>query len=532
MFSVLNQYEQPVATTIKLLDRLRVRVTKNSVNQELQQHPDYPSLFSISDTLKKWKVDNIALEVAAEKLEEIPTPFIAHTRVRGGNFLLITAVNGTVKYLNEKGIETEKRKEDFLKEWTNTVLLAEATQQSGEKNYKDSRRQELAGNLRIPLMMAAGVLLILLHIFQKPYDTAWMLSSAGLVIKLAGIVVTGLLLWFEIDRSNPVLKQICTTGKKTNCTAVLDSKHAKLLNMISWSELGFFYFTATFLLLLINDHATGITSILSIVVLPYTVFSIIYQWRVIQQWCPLCLTIQALLVADAAIGYFHGVDVTLFTQRPDDSLISSMVISVVLPILFWFFAKPILLQAQQGRDHKKELTKLKYNPAIFGSLLPKQKRINSLPADMGITLGNPNAAHTITKVCNPYCGPCAKAHTTIDDLMRTNEDIKLQIIFAVPDNERDARAKPVRHFMALYDKKDPLLMHRALHDWYTANKKDYDSFAQQYKLGDELANQGAKLKAMEQWSIDMEIDATPTIFIDGYQLPDIYKAEDLKYLLQ
>src|SRR5579875_2929482 len=65
--------------TIELLKRLQVPVTASSVIDSLEEHPDYPSLYSISDSLQKWKVDNLALKVKAEALEELPTPFIAHS---------------------------------------------------------------------------------------------------------------------------------------------------------------------------------------------------------------------------------------------------------------------------------------------------------------------------------------------------------------------------------------------------------------------------------------------------------------------
>ena len=45
------------------------------------------------------------------------------------------------------------------------------------------------------------------------------------------------------------------------------------------------------------------------------------------------------------------------------------------------------------------------------------------------------------------------------------------------------------------------------------------------------AKQASKIEAMFKWCDDMEIIATPTIFINGYQLPDAYDIEDLQYFL-
>jgi hypothetical protein len=81
------------SVTAGLLKKLQVPVTTTSIIDSLEQHPDYPSLLSISDSLKKWKVENIALQVENEKLEELPVPFIAHSKVNGGNLILVNAIN-------------------------------------------------------------------------------------------------------------------------------------------------------------------------------------------------------------------------------------------------------------------------------------------------------------------------------------------------------------------------------------------------------------------------------------------------------
>lgn len=66
--------------TVQLLKKLDVPVTAATVVDNIEQHPDYPSLYSISDSLSKWKVENLALKVKAKTIEELPVPFIAHSK--------------------------------------------------------------------------------------------------------------------------------------------------------------------------------------------------------------------------------------------------------------------------------------------------------------------------------------------------------------------------------------------------------------------------------------------------------------------
>ncbi len=521
--------------TVQLLKSLQIPVTATTAIEQVESHPDFPSLYSISDSLKNWKVDNAAFQVDADKLDSLPTPFIAHTKSGGGSFVLVKNVNGAVEYIDERGKAQKADRESFSKQWTNTVLLAEKNKHSGEKDFGQHKRAEQLSALRLPFIIAAAASLVLIYALLYAGAEAGIAASLLLVTKLAGCGVTGLLLWFEIDKANPLLQQICTGGKHTNCTAVLGSRASKVFSWLSWSEVGFFYFAGSFLSLLLSVNyqlpTVSVLSWLNLLALPYTVFSVFYQWRIAKQWCPLCLTVQALLLVEFIISYFGYWFVPGVTLSLPKGQLIPLLTSFLLPVLFWMVAKPAFLTTQKGKLYKKELSRLKYNKEIFTALLQKQKKITLSTEGLGIMLGNPGAKHTIIKVCNPYCGPCAKAHTVIDELVEGNEDIKVQIIFTATNDEKDRAALPAKHLMAIYGKGDTEQTQKALDDWYGADKKDYGIFKMQYPLTGELDLQGVKLEAMDAWCKAINISFTPTIFVDGYQLPNIYKTEDLNYLI-
>lgn len=55
---MLTQYEPTVKATITFLKLLKVKVNKKTVDETLQNHPDWPSLLCITDSLNKWNVPN------------------------------------------------------------------------------------------------------------------------------------------------------------------------------------------------------------------------------------------------------------------------------------------------------------------------------------------------------------------------------------------------------------------------------------------------------------------------------------------
>ena len=196
------------------------------------------------------------------------------------------------------------------------------------------------------------------------------------LILLTGVFITSLLLWYEIDKNNPVLQKVCTGIVKGNCNAILTGKQSKLFGWLSWSEVGFFYFSGGLLVLLSAREASAglvVTTWLNILALPYTVFSVYYQWRVAKQWCVLCMAVQALLILGGVNVFVSG-----YLQTPliiTVATITSIAIAYTLPLLVWYSTKPLILRLQESINTKREFLRIKFNTEIFETLLNKQKNM-------------------------------------------------------------------------------------------------------------------------------------------------------------
>lgn len=535
MFTILPIGNNIAAATRQLFRQLNVRVTDATLRETLEEHPDYPSLLSISDSLRTWKVESVGLKVSFEQLINLPRPLLVHLKTN--QFIVPTDINEkSVTYFNGQHKKKQLTQEEFLKQWDGVVLLAAGDVNSGEEEYKLKWRREILQQLSIPSALLAALILTALNAINlQQGDGIYGVFPflIGLVM-LAGMVVSGLLLWYEIDKHNPVLQKICTAGKHTNCSAILQSGVAKFWGIITWSEVGFAYFTGGYFALLLSAFDPTIVSIVAWIFLlatPYIFFSVFYQWRIAKQWCLLCLTVQFLLLA----GFVICLTGSYYTQLPHGvSLppVTLMVVTYGLPLLLWRKIKPMWVNANSEKHYKLQLLRLQHDPRIFDALLPRQRSISQEEIQhLGISFGNAEAKHKLIKVCNPYCGPCAQAHPHLEEIIENNPDVCVQIIFTATDDDGDPRSQPVRHLMAIDEMGRKKLTRQALDDWYNAPKKDYQVFACEYPLNGELKQQGEKLKSMNDWCEKTGISFTPTFFIDGYQLPNIYNVEDLKYLL-
>jgi uncharacterized membrane protein len=531
---MFNQYQPNVKAVIAYLNQIKVKVNNSTVNETLQNHPDWPGLLCITDSLNKWNIPNGAGKITVDKIDELPLPFAAYTLDSESPLVIVTQVNDETIQLYQKDYNKPitQLKEDFIKKWNGVYLIAEPNEHSGEVNYTANKKQVFFKSL-VPALAIGAVIVFSFLLLNKIAGTAAFLATGvylQYLILLVGVMVTALLLWYEIDKSNPLLQKVCTGMVKGNCNAILTGKQAKVFSWLSWSEVGFFYFAGSLLALLFVPNAIILLAWLTIFALPYTIFSVYYQWRVAKQWCILCLAVQALLV----VGAVNVIASNFLFSLPQLSflLIPNCLLLFLLPALIWFAVKPYILNLQQAKNTKREYLRIKFNTEIFNTLLKKQKAL-IIPADgLGINLGNPAATNTIIKVCNPYCSPCAKAHPKIDALLEQIPNLKAQIIFNTTTNEQDRGAKPVKHLLAIASEgSNEKGIKKSLNDWYFAETKDYETFAAKYPMNGELLKQEGKIEAMEKWCKAAEIAFTPTIFINGYQLPDAYSIEDLQYFL-
>ena len=538
IFSLLPTNKPLVGTVNQLVKLLRINVTQKTIEETVLSHPDYPSMLVVSDCLREWKVENAALRLSPDVIAEIPTPFVTFI---SNDFKIITAISDhKVWYLDEDGRPQYFERSFFVESWGGVVLLAESNDLAGEKQYKTKKTVENAQLWLTPtlLFMAIVATTGVVALFSANRATALSYAFGGLLVcKLLGIVVASLLLWYEIDKYNPALQKICgNSGKKTNCEAILNSNQSKVFAWLSWSEVGFFYFMGGFLSLLLFSETINLMAWLNVLALPYILFSIGYQAFVAKEWCPLCLTVQALLFMEFTFAFSGNLYSYPYSLNQANFMSAAFLMSIgknillfLLPVLVWYFFKPQLQGANEGKNHKYELARLKNSVEIFNAILNKQDGLVQSAHGLGVMIGNPSATNTIIKVCNPYCSPCSEAHQELEKLLSGN--VKVQIIYNASNYDFDITQHPAKHFLAISEQADRNQLLQVLHDWYADKNKDYEAFAVKHPVNGELEAQSVKIEAMYEWCNANSITHTPTYFYNGRRLPSLYKLGDLEHFL-
>jgi uncharacterized membrane protein len=522
-----------VASTVNLISLLNVKVVTSSVKDIVLRNPNYPSLLAISESLDHWKINNEAYRVDKDKIDVLPTPFIAQLNDNVTSLVVVKATdNNSVVYLKDGGSGHRVSRAKFQEQWTGVTLLAETSSASGQTDYKTAKGKETLRQSWAPILLCLIAVVVINQLWVNVPNLAGGNLTYYIVIwisAICGAFVTSLLLWHEYDENNVYLKKICSINKKTNCNAVLSSKGAKILGF-SWSELGAFYFFGILFYLLVTPlsrFSLFPLIIFNIFTFPYIFFSIYYQSRVVKQWCVLCLAIQGILLLDFFAIILTGQLSSNISGYLAEINLRYLALAFLLPPLVWMAVKPYIYDKKESDEVKYSFFRFKSNSEVFNSILSKQPSMKAYPAGLGITIGNKDAENLLVKVCNPYCGPCGQYFPDLLEVVRANANLKVQIVFTGRPNKDDQQAIVIAHLLDI-DEANPDITVQALTDWYTSDARDYQRFRTQYTNSIDFEHHKEKIAAMHSWCATEQIQATPTYFINGHMLPESYSLKDLQ----
>ncbi len=489
--------EQNLCSVISsLLSNLAVQHTKHFLQKSIAKTSI--TVNSIRHLLRQYQIAVLPVELAAPQLTEIPLP--ALVQYKNGAFAVLMACEADqVTLFDPQRKSFSSSVASFHQLWSGITLLIEKTDTSSEPNYKANKKQETIENLRLPLLLLACLLVVGYAAFQLPN----LESLAWLGTKLVGTVLSVLLLWQSLNKNSAVAR-LCSFHKKTDCNSLLTSPAATLFGVISWAEIGFFYFAGALLALLLGLDNLLIFKLLAYLSLPFVAWSIWYQWQIAKVWCPLCLGVATILLIEITLSLSPLIGVPNHPEGGIDVISSNSPFggwgAVVLPF-FYFFLKPFFTSSLQVPVLQKQVAQFKYNFDIFTHLLHQQRQINTNEVPQQIVWGNVDSPVQLVFVTNPDCKPCQAAKPKIETLLQQFSE-ELQVV-------------------VVYTKFDEKTLHE---------KTSHEKTLQGLKPAMELLVRFNE-ESHKNWCNANQITHTPTFFLQGYELPEGYQVEDLQYFI-
>ncbi len=516
-----------------LIRRSRIKVSDSAIKEFLLSHPYYPTLKSICDALKKWKVDYYPLKLELAEIRDLGRPFIAHLNVSGGQLAFVEPLtNGQVSYAVHKGRTLKESFDVFSKKLSGAVILIDKGKNSGEKKYRGKRQHEMLTKSLLPLTIITILLLLLWNLFLNFRN---LIVHPGinivelLITKFIGIAASVFLILKEWKISTRLTEKICHFNSQTDCDAVLSSPASRLFGWISWADAGLIYFTGTLLFLsgIPANASLGLLALISLLSLPYPIFSIYYQSVKLKKWCPFCLVVQLVLIAEFII-LFPFLQTLTF---PSIEEILRLLLSFLVPALFWLTFKTWQDQSGKLEEKQASLLMLKRDPDLFRFLLTKNgyTEFPEVEEKDALVLGNPNAPVVLTAFLSLYCNPCAKAFKQLKSLSESSSELKIQIIFSVYNDEKTL--KLINTIYYLYHSEGSQTVTDFLYRWYSTAKELRETLSSPINLTEGFNKAGQVGVENKRLFETYQVSGTPTIFVNGYKFPGHYEYQDLEYYI-
>lgn len=510
---------------IGILTNGSARLTKSSIYSTLMEHKNFPSLFSISEALRRFGFDVVSLKIEPERYKELTCPFIAHIELgEKAEFVLIKSMDSRVKYFN--GIKNRiLNVEDFLSVWRGVVLFAEQTKPIVEKNYELKRAKELVSSIKIPFIFTSALLFLYFSFLHTTVSTSVLL---GLSFNIVGLGLSLLLTLMSADASNSRIKQFCSVSSKIDCNSVLNSSGSKAFGIFPLSEVGTLYFAGFIFAYVLSAQSgaveltLGNLALISLFASIFPFYSVLYQWRIAKKWCTLCLGVQAVLLLNIGVLYTSITSYNFYLEGWK-YIISGFSLAVIL----WLPIRAFIFKSILADQYEMDLVRFSRNRNHFNKFYVEQPELPSVPANLQtFKLGNPEAKHSILMVTNPFCDYCIDGHKRLTTFLKDNPSFKCEIVVSTARASSDRNTIAAAHWMAAdeyYPNVNPI------EEWFDDKNRSLEKFNKRFPVEIEQRHLDRAI-SHGNWVREANVRGTPFFFYNNRPIPEPYKLEDLGHL--
>src|SRR5690606_6505106 len=203
-------------------------------------HPDYPSLYAVTDSLELSGIETVTATVPKEQLQNLPDIFIASLVIESTTeFVLVNKDQAKITYENQKGKITKITFDEFKNIWDGLVLAVEENELAVEENeIKEKPKSSVSEDKKIWFAVLLVLLLFGGLLNQINSEVFLWNYTAFLFLSIIGLLLGIFIIQESLGEANPVVSKVCNGSSKTvSCDSVVKSNESKLLFGISFSDL-------------------------------------------------------------------------------------------------------------------------------------------------------------------------------------------------------------------------------------------------------------------------------------------------------
>ncbi|MCC9062766.1 vitamin K epoxide reductase family protein [Flavobacterium piscisymbiosum] len=497
----------------KFLQINRYSEIKNEFKDLFLSHPNYPSLFAITDSLDLLSVENAAVRVSKEQIVDLPSNFLAYFKEE---LILVEKAKNFVRINTIKKGSLKMPYEKFLLDWNGVIVAIEPNNVIARENLK----VEFSWlKYTLPLLLLVG-----LSFFYNTYN---LFSTVFLTTSILGLIVSVFIVQEKLGFKNSIISKFCNLSSNSSCSSVINSKNAEN-KWFSFSDLPLIFFCSSVIAILVKPLESSIfIGFLSLLAIPVIVSSIWIQKFEIQKWCVMCLAVSALIFVQSVIWFASD----LFTLTFSFAEVFPFVFSVVLLIPIWSVLKTILKSILGNENSLKEMKKFKRNYSLLNFLSKKVPYTDGFDDLRGLHFGNRNAAVKLSIIISPSCEHCHKTFQEAFDLvLRFPDRIFLNVLFNInPENAENPYKSVVERLLTI-NRVTPGKTVEAISDWHI-KKIGLKKWLKKWHVDAVSMMINQEIQKQYEWCSKNNFNYTPVKIVNEKVFPNEYELSELKYFL-
>lgn len=479
-----------------------------------QSHPNFPSLFALTDTFSLLNIENVAARIEKEHFADLPNSFLGYVK-RNGNDVHLALVK---KVKNEVEVQFEKEKptrfnvDEFKQRWNGIVVAIEP-----DTADFSSRRVSLSSwGLILTLVFVSGFTFLDAHTFSVSYIFNYAIYVLGAIVSV-GVLREK----YATDVSQ--VSKICSLGTNTSCNSVIKSDKAEFTKWIGFSDLGIVFYGAALIAMMMEPKAITFLNSLSVFSLPILIYSIWMQRVVLKTWCVLCLLLSALLMTQSFLAFYNGLAFLVGGFQ--------VILSLAWVCVVWLFIKNHIDTFQRYKFQNKELMRFKREFEIFRFL---QEPMSASTAEISggkVLVGSPVSPVKMSLVISPSCPHCDTALRDALELLEANPNrVKLELFYNLNPENRDNPYLKIARAMLQLNETRPAECLSALKEWHFG-EKNVDAWLEKWRSTGTDENADVLLAEQYQWCLQNEFNYTPVKIINDKELSRHYTLSEVKYFI-
>jgi len=497
----------------KYLDLSNYLNVKESFEEFFLSHPNYPSIYAITDSLDMLSIENVALKIPKEQLLELPDSFLASYT---DEMVLVIKDKETIHIETKEGNTISLSFADFMIGWDGVIIAIEPDGITFEKSIVFNTEWIKYSLIIIGLLGYATI--------RNNYT---LIDFGFLVLSIIGLVFSVFIVQEKLGIKNEIVSKFCNSNANSSCDAVIKSNKSEINKWVSFSDLPLLFFGVNIISIFLLPVSSQIVGLLSLVSFPLLGYSIWIQKVQLKKWCLLCLAVSFVIFLQGTLFALTFLSGFLF-DFPNLFFYGLTFISVST---LWFWIRGLLKSKYEMEKNNSELKKFKRNYNLFAYLSKEVPVLIGFDKLEGMNFGNPMAEVRLSLFLSPSCGHCHKAFQDAFELVsKYPERVFLNVLFNVnPENDENPYKTVVESLLEIHFSK-PDRSEEAISDWHI-RKIGLEAWQSKWQVKTIGMKVNLQIEKQYQWCLENEFNYTPVKIINDNLFPNEYDISELKYFI-